>query len=91
MGKGNTPGPSEYFTLLRANILLFWQKISEEYYSSHKDSRNVQDYKECQDDIQAVSGIVEEIQDALLDYQVGGDQVYMAVVTLITGCFDVAG
>lgn len=55
------------------------------------DCVNVQDYKECQDDIQAVSGIVEEIQDALLDYQVGGDQVYMAVVTLITGCFDVAG
>ena len=28
-------------------------------------------FKECQEDIQAVSGIVEDIQDALLDYQVG--------------------
>ena len=34
---------------------------------------NAQDYEECQDDIQAVSGIAEEIRDALLDHQVGGD------------------
>ena len=49
---------------------------------------NAQDYEECQDDIQAVSGIAEEIRDALLDHQVGGDQAYMAVVTLKSGCFD---
>ena len=38
-----------------------------------RDRISVQDYKECQDDIQAVSGIAEEIRDALLDYQVGDD------------------
>ena len=39
-----------------------------------RDRINVQDYKECQDDIQAVSGIAEEIRDALLDHQVGSDK-----------------
>ena len=39
-----------------------------------RDRINVQDYKECQDDIQAMSRIAEEIRDALLDYQVGGDK-----------------
>ena len=38
-----------------------------------RDRIDVQDYKECRDDIQAVSGIAEEIRDALLDYQVGSD------------------
>jgi len=31
---------------------------------------NTEDYKESQDDIQAVYGIAEDIRDALLDYQV---------------------
>ena len=34
------------------------------------------DYEESQDDIQAVSGIVEEIHDALFDYQVCSDKLY---------------
>ena len=33
-------------------------------------------YKESQDDIQAVSGIAEDIRDALLDYQVCSDKPY---------------
>ena len=49
---------------------------------------NVQDYKECQDDIQVVSGIAEEIRDVLLDYQVGGDKTNITVVTLKSGRFD---
>ena len=32
-----------------------------------------QGYKECQDDILAVSGMAEDIRDALLEYQVGYD------------------
>ena len=47
------------------------------------DRINTQDYKECQDDIQAVSGIVEDIRDALLDYQVGGNKDYAAIATKI--------
>ena len=31
---------------------------------------NAVGYEECEDDIQTVSGMVEDIQDALLDYQV---------------------
>ena len=33
-----------------------------------------QGYEECQDDIIAVSGLVEDIRDALIDYQVSGYQ-----------------
>lgn len=32
---------------------------------------SVDGYEECQEDILAVSGIVEDVRDALLDYQVG--------------------
>ena len=42
------------------------------------DRIDAQDHKECQDDIQAVSGIVEDIRDTLLSYQVCGNKVYTA-------------
>jgi len=35
---------------------------------------SIQGYKECQGDILSVSGIGEDIRDALLEYQVGGDK-----------------
>jgi len=38
---------------------------------------NSGDYEESQDDIQAVSGIAEDIHDALLDYQVCRDKPYL--------------
>ena len=37
---------------------------------------NTEDYEQSQDDIQAVSEIAEDIRDALLDYQVCGDEPY---------------
>ena len=44
------------------------------------DRVNAQGYEECEDDIQAASGIAEDIRDALLDYQVGGGEVDVAEV-----------
>ena len=40
VGCGSTVplAPVNILPYMRANILLFWQKMSEEYYSSHKDS-----------------------------------------------------
>ena len=35
---------------------------------------NAPGYEVCEDDIQAASGIAEDIQDGLLDYQVGDEQ-----------------
>ena len=49
---------------------------------------SAQDYKESQDDVLAVSGVVEDIRDALLDYQVGNDGVYTVIVSLKLGRFD---
>jgi hypothetical protein len=49
---------------------------------------NAQGYKERQDDILAVSGMVEDIRDALLDYQVSGNKAYAAVGPLKSGRFD---
>ena len=40
-----------------------------------------QDHEECQD-TQAVSRMVEDIRDALLDYQVCDDEVHVTVVSL---------
>ena len=37
---------------------------------------NTESYEESQDDIQAASGIAEDIRDALLDYQVCSDELY---------------
>lgn len=36
------------------------------------DRINPTGYEGCQDDIEAVSGIAEDVRDALLDYQVSG-------------------
>jgi hypothetical protein len=41
---------------------------------------NVEGYEESQDDIQAASGIADDIRDALLDYQVCGHKPYAAGV-----------
>jgi hypothetical protein len=49
---------------------------------------SAEDYEECQDDTLAVSGMVEDIRDALLDYQVGDDEAYAAVVSLKLGRID---
>jgi hypothetical protein len=46
---------------------------------------NTEGYKESQDDIQAVSGVVEDIRDALLDYQVCSDKSYATRVQLKFG------
>ena len=43
---------------------------------------NAEDYKESQDDVQAVSEIADDIRDALLDYQVCSDRPYGTVVQL---------
>ena len=40
---------------------------------------NAQGYKECEDDIQAASGMAEDIQDALLDYQVSDNNAHATV------------
>ena len=40
---------------------------------------NAHDYKECQDDIQSVSAIADDIRDAVIDYQVGGYRAYIVV------------
>ena len=48
---------------------------------------NVEGYKESQDDIQAVSGIAEDIRDALLDYQVCSDNPYVTEAQLNLGHF----
>ena len=52
------------------------------------DRINAQSYEECQDDIRAVSDIAEDIRDALLDYQVGGDKSYVAFGSLKSKRFD---
>ena len=49
---------------------------------------STEDYKESQDDIQAVSGIAEDIRDALLDYQVCNNDPYVTWVQLKLGHID---
>jgi hypothetical protein len=49
---------------------------------------NTEGYSESQGDIQAVSGIAEDIRDALLDYQVCSDKLYATGVQLTLGQFD---
>ena len=46
---------------------------------------NAEDYKESQDDVQAVSGIAEDIRDALLEYQVRSKKPYVTGVQLKWG------
>ena len=48
---------------------------------------NAQGYEECQEGIQAVSGIAGDIQDAVLDYQVGDHHAHAAALSLKFGCF----
>jgi hypothetical protein len=49
---------------------------------------SAQGYKESQDDVLAVSGMAEDLRDALLDYQVGDHKVYVAIALLKSGRFD---
>ena len=51
------------------------------------DRISSQGYKECQDVILAVSGMAEDIRDALLDYRVGNDTPYAAVMLLNRAVF----
>jgi hypothetical protein len=51
------------------------------------DRINAEDYEEHQEDIQAVSGIAEDIQDAVLDYQVSRSRARGGVVSLTLGLF----
>ena len=44
---------------------------------------SVQGYKECQGDILAVSEMAEDIQDALLEYQVSGGKSHTAEVVAL--------
>ena len=45
-------------------------------------------YKECEDDIQAASGIAEDIRDALLEYHVSDNNTYATVGKLKWECLD---
>ena len=45
-----------------------------------RDRISAQGYVDCQDDVLAVSGMVEDIRDAAIDYQVGGDGVNAVAV-----------
>ena len=47
---------------------------------------SVQGYEECQSDILAVSGMAEDIRDALLEYQVSCEKSQGTVVSLKLGC-----
>ena len=43
---------------------------------------NAPGYKECQDDVQAASAIMDDIRDVVIDYQVGEYEAYMALASL---------
>lgn len=49
---------------------------------------SARDYVERQDDILALSGMSEDIRDALLDYQVGFNKPRTVITPLNLGCFD---
>jgi len=49
---------------------------------------STQGYKECEDDIQAASGMAEDIRDALLEYQVSDNNTYAIVGKLKWECLD---
>ena len=49
---------------------------------------SVEGYEECQGDILAVSGMVEDIRDALLEYQVSSSKFRMVIVSLKLVWFD---
>ena len=52
------------------------------------DSISSHGHTECQDDVRAVTGIVEDIRDAHIDYQVGSDEARAAVLSLKLDFFD---
>ena len=62
--------------MIRDNAILLYNRVS------------VDGYEECQDDITTVSGMAEDIRDALLEYQVGGEKFHAAVVSLNFGWLD---
>ena len=49
---------------------------------------NTEGYEESQDDVQAASGIAEDIRDALLDHQVCSNKPYATEVHLKLGTLD---
>ena len=49
---------------------------------------NTEGYEESQDDVQAASGIAEDIRDALLDHQVCNNKQYATEVDLKSGTLD---
>ena len=52
------------------------------------DRASVQGYKKSQGDILAVSEMADDVQDALLEYQVGSEKYHPAIVSLKFGHFD---
>ena len=52
------------------------------------DRVSVDGYQECQSDILAVSGMAEDIRDALLEYQVNNSKFHAIVVSLKLGLID---
>jgi len=46
---------------------------------------NAKGYEECQEDILAVSGMAEDVRDALLDYQVSDDKTGVVIISLMLG------
>ena len=53
-----------------------------------RDHIGAHGYEECQEDISAVSGMAEDIRDALLDYQVGNDKTQVVIIPLTLGYLD---
>ena len=49
---------------------------------------SVEGYQECKDDILAVSGMAEDIRDALLEYQVNNSKFHVVVMSLKLGWLD---
>lgn len=68
--------PPRTLTLIRDNGIALYDRISH------------QDYGESQDDVLAVSAMVEDIWDALLEYQVGGERSHMTTMSLRWRWFD---
>jgi len=69
------PSPST-LRLIRENLDVLYNRI------------NVRDYEEYQNDIQAASGIAEDIRGALLDYQVRSGKAHATIAPLNLRRFD---
>ena len=67
---------SSTLKLIRDNGIALYNRIS------------VEGYQECQGDILVVSGMAEDIRDALLEYQVNGSKFHAVAVSLKLGLFD---